>query len=134
MSRARGRREKAESEREGKVLLNNKAWQPSREPSLASGVILSHSLSVFLSTSVYLFSVFIPLILPHCLFKQPIPCRTSHLQLSVSHFESTLLVFIPLNLALSTLTCIFLSWSHRVCGCGWGCGVLVAQERQNLQI
>lgn len=42
-----GKRQRAR-EREGKVLLNNKAWRPSREPSLASGVSLSSGLSLFL--------------------------------------------------------------------------------------
>lgn len=96
---------KRQSKREGKVLLNNKAWRPSREPSLASGVSLSFRLSLFL------YLCLIPLILPHCLFRQHIPCTTSHLHIaSISRFELALhILFLPLNLAL---TCSFLSWAN----------------------
>lgn len=87
VSRGKGRREKAEREREGKVLLNNKAWRPSREPRLASGVSLHSSLSLFPYLCLSLLSVFITLFLPHCLFRQPIPCWASHLQLAVYSFS-----------------------------------------------
>lgn len=47
---------------------------------------------------------------------------------TISHFELTLrLLFLPLNLALSTLTCSFLSWSS--IGGGWGGGVCWLHRR-----
>lgn len=67
-----------EREREGKVLLNNKAWRPSRESSLASGVSLCSSLSLFFYLCIWSQSLF-PLLSHTVLFRVPIPCRTSHL-------------------------------------------------------
>lgn len=97
-----------EREREGKVLLNNKAWRPSREPSLASGVSLSSSLSLFLYlclSALSLYSSLSPtLSFLDNLFPAEHPICNS--LSTISHFESTLLLlFLPLKLALYTLTC-----------------------------
>lgn len=95
--RRKGKGRAKERARGGKVLLNNKAWLPSREPSLASGVSLHSCLSLIL---------YVCLSALHCLFRQPFPFRTSHLQHAVYGFLLWIdppPSFLPLNQALSTL-------------------------------
>lgn len=71
-------------ERGRKVPLNNKAWRPSRESSLASGVGLFH---VPLSLPLPMCSqLLFPSFSHTVLFRVPIPCRTSHLQPAVYSF------------------------------------------------
>lgn len=128
VSRGRGRREKAEKERGGKVLLNNKAWRPSREPSLASGVSLHYSLSLFpLLPSICSKSLFLSF--SHTVFLNnlfPAEHPIFNWLSTVSYFEWThLLLFLPLSLATSTLTCSFLSWSSK----GGGAGLLHRRDK-----
>lgn len=78
----------SERGRGGKVLLNNKAWQLSREPSLTSGVSLQSSTS----TSIYLPSL---LSYSHTIFINNLflsECPILNLLSTVSYFESTFLI------------------------------------------
>lgn len=134
--RRKGKGRARERARGGKVLLNNKAWLPSREPSLASGVSLHSCLSLILYVCLSALLSFSHTVFLDNLFlsERPIFNTLS----TVSYFESTLLLLFYLSTRpsppyLSTLTCggqgrteqtkplnLGLSFTQEVSHCVWG--------------